>query len=199
MILDLDTSKPVDRTGNSFCGPLVVAAILGVSTGEVAAEVAAQRRKVKGVRLPSGRVLRARGRSADKVRATYHTEMLELLERHGYKTEVVDTGARLRRWKHNVLVNENFTRWASKQPLLSAAVWLPASMLKVVALSLWQARGKFTVGTFIIGTPGHWALISNGKWCETFTDGKWVDLRAAPCSNRHVIHAWRVTRAGVES
>jgi hypothetical protein len=35
----IDTTRPVDRTGNPYCGPLVVAAILGISAGAVAAEV----------------------------------------------------------------------------------------------------------------------------------------------------------------
>jgi hypothetical protein len=34
------TDNPVNRDGNSFCGPLVVAAILGCSTGHVATLIA---------------------------------------------------------------------------------------------------------------------------------------------------------------
>ena len=37
MIINRD--RPVDRTGNSFCGPLVIAAILGTSTAEAAERV----------------------------------------------------------------------------------------------------------------------------------------------------------------
>jgi hypothetical protein len=190
----IDTTKPVDRTGNAYCGPLVVAAILGCSTGKVAEEIAAYRVKNKGVRLPSGLVRRMKGRSADKIRGTHSAELLELLARHGIKTEAINPGARLIPWERNVMVNSQFTRWVRKAPVLSTDDWVPASLVRLTGLTLWQASSKFAEGTFIIVTPGHWAIISDGKWCETFTGGKWVDLRHAPKDNRRVISAWRVTK-----
>jgi len=53
----------IDRTGNRYCGPLVVAGILGTSTGDVAAQVASMRKRVGGVPLANGRIKRVRGRT----------------------------------------------------------------------------------------------------------------------------------------
>lgn len=37
--MQLDTTKKVDRTGNRYCGPLVIAAITGMSTADAAASL----------------------------------------------------------------------------------------------------------------------------------------------------------------
>lgn len=198
--MNIDTTKPVDRTGNSFCGPLVVAAILGISTGEVADLIAARRRTNKGVRLASGKVKRVRGGrvAGHGVKGTYDTELFELLAARGYTVEPVDVGARYGR-QYTGWVNPEGTRVSRRDPqravipLFDAGQWLPWTFLRHAFRQIWTAAPKFRSGTFIVGTPGHWAIVSNGMWCETFTKGVWLSL--TPMSRRKVLNAWRVTRS----
>ena len=181
----LDTSKPVDRTGNSYCGPLVVGAILGTSTGYVAESVLRLRREGLGHK---------RARKSGAIKGTYADELLRLLAQHGYRTEQIDIGARYRRRTYReTLVNDSFTRWASREPLFSTETWHPATLLRVAypSLGMWL-RTLRTDATYIVHLPRHWAIASAGKWSETHTDGKWIDFRGAPGRARHVTAAYLV-------
>jgi hypothetical protein len=198
----IDTTKPVDRTGNTFCGPLVVAAILGTSTGVVAAELANQRVANKGA-LSYGKVRRARGYKQGIVKGTHGPECFALLERHGFALEGVDVGMRYRRMRkargRDTFVNANFTHWNVWPPLFAEDDdWYPATLVEREGLALWRVvvRKVFDSGTYIVQLPGHWAIAHDGKWCETYTRGEWVALRGAPSNRRKVLAAWRVTRAG---
>lgn len=192
----IDTTKPVDRTGNTFCGPLVVAAILGTSTGAVVAEIAAKRQATRGVRLSTGKLRRVRARTADAIRGTYDTELFALLESRGVKLEPVDVGARYRPHRkirgRPCYVNTDGSRFSC--PLDLGDDWLPWTLLEREVLPLWRAALRLRDGaTYIVHLPGHWAIVSGGKWCETYTRGEWLPLAAAPCRNRQVKAAWRVT------
>ena len=185
----IDTSRAVERTnGSSYCGPLVVAAILGTSTGTVESEIFALRRAGQS---------RKRARLGGVLRRTYEKELRAVLAAHGYRTETVDCGARLVRWRSNVFTNDSFTRWYGREPLFSAETLHPVSLLRPQYLSLWQWRCSRVIdrnATYVVNTPGHWALYSAGKWCETYTRGEWVDARVAPGSRRRVISTHLVTR-----
>lgn len=47
----IDTTQAVDRNGNRYCGPLVIAAITGLTSGEAAAKVrtVTNRRAIRGM------------------------------------------------------------------------------------------------------------------------------------------------------
>jgi hypothetical protein len=201
----INTNNPVNRDGNSFCGPLVVAAILGISTGEVAELIAARRRVNKGVRLASGKVKRVRGGrvAGHAIKGTYDSELFELLAERGYKVEEINVGARYGR-VYTGWINPEGTRVMRRDPAnalpyppLDYNDWKPWTFLRRAFRVLWTSIPKFKSGTYIVNTPGHWAIASDGKWCETFTKGEWVPLALAPQSRRKVVRAWRVTRAGV--
>jgi hypothetical protein len=196
------TDNPVNRDGNSFCGPLVVAAILGCSTGHVATLIARKRAQDKGVRLASGKLKNTRGKSADKIRGTYAVELFAILADHGITVEPVDVGARYER-AYTGYVNASVTRSVrGNTPLFSTEQWYPWTMIRHLYRTLWLSVSKFKSDTYIISTPGHWAIASDGKWAETFTRGEWVPLALAPKSRRKVLQAWRVIRpeiAGVQS
>jgi hypothetical protein len=190
----VDTSKPVDRTGNAYCGPLVCAAILGTSTGVVADTLATMRRSKDSACVVNGRIRRM----PKGVRGTFNLELFAILERNGFAIEPVDVGARYQRHhktRHqtHVYTDANFKAWYSSDLFNSAL--LPVTLLERTARPLWQCLAVLGDGaTYVVNTPGHWAIASGGKWCETFTNGAWVELRAAPKSSRKVINAWRVTR-----
>jgi len=191
----IDTTKPVDRMGNSFCGPLVVAAIIGTSTGAVA-DMIKHGRAAKAFAVPVGRKRRPK---ATVVRGTYENELFALLEAHGARIEPIDVGSRYIRIRgargRDTFVNATFTRWAASflPPVLSTDEWYPCTILEREALPLWRVAVLFDTGTYIVNTPNHWAIASDGKWCETYTKGEWVPLRNAPGRNRKVLRAWRVS------
>ena len=189
----------VDRTGNNFCGPLVVAAIVGTSTGQVAAEVANMRQAIGGARLSNGKLRRVRGRTADKVRGTYDIELFAVLKLHGYEATPIDVGNRyVPQFQRPVLVRADGKLFARNGMAVVGvdgnAEWLPWTVLQRTARPLWQVLPRLTSGTYIINTPGHWALARDGQWCETLTHGNWLPYARAPQSKRKVLKAWRVTR-----
>jgi hypothetical protein len=195
--LAIDTARPVDRAGNAFCGPLVVAAILGTSTGNVATEVANLRCKLKGARMADGTIKRIRGRRADKVRGTYNSELFAVLESRGLLIESVPVGGRwveIRKCRgRSTYVNGSFTRMA-RGGMPPWGDWYPVTLITREGRSLWMLRQLFASGTYIVQLPGHWALAHDGLWCETHTSGQWVDIRVAPKSSRKVLQAWKITQ-----
>lgn len=198
--MNIDTTKPVDRTGNIYCGPLVVAAILGTSTGNIAAEVARMRVANGGAVTTTGKVRRVRARTAEAIRGTHTGELEALLTRAGFSLVPVDVGARYHAHpkgrRGNGYVSSDGKRWLCTQFLADGSRWLPWTLLEHRALPLWQAALRLRDGgTYIVHLPGHWAIASDGKWCETHTQGQWVPLAAAPRGNRKVRAAWRVTRS----
>ena len=190
-MLTLNTSKPVDRTGNMYCGPLVVGAILGTSTGVVAQRIEAMRTARDPVTIPRGRKAPRRG----AVRGTYHTELRAVLEREGFGFRDVDVGARwrpIRKWRY---VDSTCTRGANQKPLFDDPNnWHEVTWLRREVPTLRDWLRHTDNGTYIVNLPGHWAIVSNGQWCETYTRGEWVAKRAAPKQSRHVINAWQIER-----
>jgi hypothetical protein len=190
----LKPGQAVDRTGNNYCGPLVVAAIVGTSTGQVAAEVANMRQAIGGARLSNGKLRRVRGRTADKVRGTYDIELFAVLKLHGYEAAPIDVGNHyVPELLRPVHVNAAGTRFC-RNGIPDAGDWLPWTIVRRTARPLWLVLPRLTSGTYIIKTPGHWALARDGQWCETLTYGEWLPYCRAPQSNRKVLQAWRVTR-----
>lgn len=199
----IDTSKPVDRTGNTFCGPLVVAAICGTSTGQVCESIAAMRQRTGGVQLGK-RVKRVRARTADKIKGTYDGELFAVLKSQGFAVAPVDVGARYRSQSVRGFYRDTFVSDDGKRfcrgapPILDSRTWWPWTLIERECLPLWRwlLRVRDDAHTYIVHLPGHWAIAHAGQWCETYTDGKWVPANRAPRGSRKVINAWRVTRAG---
>jgi hypothetical protein len=189
-MLTLNTSKPVDRTGNTYCGPLVVASILGTSTGVVAQRIESMRKARDPVTIQrNGRPRRG------AVRGTYHTELRAVLEREGFGLRETDVGARYRRDRKYCYVNATCTRGANQLPMFAIpSEWHAVTWLKRQCPTLLNFLMHADNGTYIVNLPGHWAIVSNGQWCETHTRGEWVAKRAAPKQSRHVINAWQIER-----
>jgi hypothetical protein len=165
----------------------------------VAAEVANMRQAIGGSRLSNGKIKRVRGRTADKVRGTYDTELFAVLLLHGFEATPIDVGNRyVPQFQRAVLVSADGKRYARNGMAVVGvdgnAEWLPWTVLQRTARPLWQVLPRLTSGTYIINTPGHWALARDGQWCETLTCGEWLPYARAPQSKRKVLKAWRVTR-----
>jgi hypothetical protein len=190
-MLILDTSKPVNRDGNTYCGPLVVAAIMGTNTGAVATAITGMRAARDPVTILRGRKAPRRG----PIRGTYYSELCALLERSGFGVRSVDVGVRFqpdRKWGY---VNATCTRGARQLPMFAnPSEWHAVTWLRAVYRPLWAFLSHADNGTYIVNTPGHWAIASGGQWCETYTRGEWVAKRAAPKQNRRVINAWQIER-----
>ena len=185
----IDTTKPVDRTGNTWCGPLVAAAILGTSTG-VVADAVYNMRKARDPACHHKRVTRV-------VRGTYASELHALLKAYGYS--IGESVAPIRYQparRFGTYIRADGLRMCRAVPILSTADWHRWTMVeRRGAWDLWRCLKTLgTAGTFIIETPGHWALLSGGHWCETFTKGAWVPARGAPKQSRNVLNAWPVSR-----
>lgn len=193
-MLILDTSKPVDRTGNTYCGPLVVGAILGTSTGIIAERIAGMRVARDPVTIPRGRKAPRRG----PIRGTYYTELCALLERAGYGLRPVDVGARYRRSNYvacYIDAEQKRMYRGGVTPAMAQVLDLWAyTPLKRVCDSLGSFLRGLDAGTYIVNTPGHWAIASGGLWCETYTGGAWCAKRAAPKQTRRVLNAWQIER-----
>lgn len=183
MGLSIDTTRPVDRTGNPWCGPLVVAAVLGTSTAQVVSELIPLRRARKvGRRIAK----------IDTVRGTSIGELRAVLALHGRTLTPVDAGVRLTR-KYTGFISPDGKRSCRVQPAFLCEPWRPWSMLTWHYPALWQFLARYKVGTFIVQLPGHWALLHDGQWCETFTNGIWCDAHRAPKQRRKVQLAYLVS------
>lgn len=106
--MQLDTSKPVDRTGNRYCGPLVIAAITGMSTADAAAAL----RRITG--------------RTSAVKLVRHEELISTLSALGFvmrrmeiPKHVADVpifGRKVRKW-----IGPTLTEWLRKRPDQRAA------------------------------------------------------------------------------
>lgn len=189
-MLTLDTSKPVDRTGNAYCGPLVVAAIMGTSTGDVASQVYAMRK--------AGESPRKMKRVPAAVKGTTGSELVRLLQARGYAVYDTDIGARYRPQDFRTYYADNDANksYRTPNPLVAITEYplAPWSLVRRVLPTLGDWLRHTDGKTYIIHLPGHWALASGGKFTETYTRGAWVPFREAPSRNRHVTMAYLVTQ-----
>jgi hypothetical protein len=182
----------------TYCGPLVVANILGTSSAEVNADIERMRAIAGGMVYRGSIIQRTRKTAKSAVRGTTQTELFALLQRAGYSFESVDVGARVFRYTQRTafINNDNGKGYLTSDGLAPRAPgnWLPFSPLKTRAAPLSLVLHRFRSGTFIVETPSHWALARDGMWVETFTRGEWVPLSQAPKQRRVVLQAWRVAK-----
>jgi hypothetical protein len=186
------TRQSVDRSGNRYCGPLVIAALLGCSTAEAAAKVreaADTDRAIKGM---------------------YNNEMVKTLAANGF------TVAKLEVPKHYVArrrVGERIedaveyvsnTWW--KGPGHSIQAWRPPSGIdmggsamtpvKLIGPSLasWLRQRPDRAGVYVVNVTGHYVLIAGRKFVDTGTRGEWVSIAKAPHRRTRVENVWQVSR-----
>ena len=176
----VDTNVKVDTEGNSYCGPLVLAAIMGVDTAEAARRVRAMKGYVPG------------DANAAPIKGTHWWELRDTLARHGWRTTHLPVP------KHTVKV-QCFpglpkAGWVSvngKLPELTKDKQVGPTFAQ------WLRSRPDRGAMYIVEVTGHWVLVKGRKFVDTYTKGEWVFLGSAPHKRRRVCNAWLVTPGGV--
>ncbi len=161
--MHLDTTKKIDRTNNSYCGPLVIAALLGRSTKEAALLV----------RMRTGKNV-VKGMSADHIAATLRPHGLHL--KHERLTKTSRT-YRLPPPKH--------CAWASVRDGKVTKSVGPT-------FAQWLRSREHANQTHLVDVGKHWVLVHGRKMVDTYTDGEWLFIRKAPHRRRRVCNVWRI-------
>lgn len=191
------TSQSVDRSGNHYCGPLVIAALLGCSTAEAAAKV----------RLATN--------SDRPVKGMYNNDMLKTLIRVGgfdvKQLEVPKHYEPRRRIGQRIedtveYCTNTWTKYHDGKVLL----WRPnndhslggSAMTPVkqvgCTLAAWLRQRPDRAGTYVINVTGHYVLIVGRKFVDTATRGEWVSIAKAPHRRTRVENVWQVSRCAEE-
>jgi len=159
----------VDQTGNGFCGPLVLAAIMGCSTAEAAERVrqaTLQKRAIKG---------------------TDWWELEMTLRQRGFRTS------------HKQVPAQRYVAdRVPGKPLLNGAKWdaqyTPVKLVGPTLAEWLRTTKRDPDAYYIIEVPHHWVLVKGRKFVDTFTEGEWVFLRSAPHRRKRVKAVWKVER-----
>ena len=182
MIINRD--RPVDRTGNSFCGPLVIAAILGKSTGEAAAEV-------------RWRVNRSCYRQA--VKGMYTDDLVFVLQANGFactklpvrQSYVANRGNWGGQWMSHDWADFVMGTGGGMRDRASPAPFTPVKRVGPT-LASWLAERGDKAATYVIAFGDHFALVSGKKFVDTKTRGEWVNTGDAPWRRKRVQAVYRV-------
>jgi hypothetical protein len=185
------TRKSVDRSGNRYCGPLVLAALLGGTSAEAAAKVreaAGTDRAIKGIS---------------------NHEMLKTLAANGFRVAQLPVPKRYvaRRWigerVEDTVEYVSNTWW--KGPGHSIQAWRPPAdadmggsamtpvKLTGCTLAAWLRQRPDRAGTYVINVTGHYVLVVGRKFVDTQTRGEWVSIAKAPHRRTRVENVWQVS------
>ena len=162
-----------DRSGNRYCGPLVIAALLGVSTTEAAAKV----------RDTDPRITAVKG--------MYNSTMVSTLRNNGYRVIEETVPKHLVRkpfagthWSYDWRRDSQDTDESAYSPLMKVgptfAEWL-------------RSRDECQrVSTYVVVVSNHYVLVSGRKMVDTFTKGVWTAIGKAPHRRKRVESVYRV-------
>jgi hypothetical protein len=186
------TRQNVVRDGNRYCGPLVIAALLGCSTSEAAAQV----REATNTDRP--------------IKGMYNSDLIRTLAANGYqcvKQEVPRHYSVRRRIGRTVEQSvRNATRSWEMQRDGSIFFWRPDSEfgdnnspytpLKLVGptLAAWLRTREDKAAVYVVNVTGHYVLVAGRKFVDTGTRGEWVNIGDAPHRRSRVENVWRVSR-----
>lgn len=196
-----------DMSGNRYCGPMVLATIMGLSTAEAAEKV----------RLANSHVGRA-------VKGMHNSDLLRTLNRNGYRTEE-QTGLRLRyvpdrrpgkptvqvdktveRCDHGRRDIKSYVRFddamARKPHMITYLTnvsgptdWsAPYTPVKRVGPTLaeWMRSKRDPDAFYIVNVTNHYVLVRGRKFIDNHSK-EWVFLRSAPHRRKRVAHVFKVT------
>lgn len=168
------TRQNVVRDGNRYCGPLVIAALLGCTTAEAAAKV------------------REATDSDRAIKGMFNHEMLKTLARNGFtvaQREVPKLYLARRRPGQSA---EDAVRYSYEQNGPDA----PYTPLKLTGCTLaaWLRQRPDRAGTYVINVTGHYVLVVGRKFVDTGTRGEWVSIAKAPHRRMRVENVWQVSK-----
>ena len=194
------TRSNVDRTGNGFCGPLVLAAILGTSTARAAEQVRnlSKRRRVAVKGMWNSEllaVLRANGRTVTEV---------EVPRVYIARRRPRETIANAMGWTDGRIFVKYSEKWPygktggfhmARHDLCadpSNSCYTPVTHVGVT-LAAWLPKRPDHTGTYVVVVANHYVLISGRKFVDTYTRGEWVSIGKAPHRRKRVHNVFQVT------
>lgn len=176
----------VDRSGNRYCGPLVLAAILGCTTAEATAKARLandSREAYKGMcNADVIRTLKVYGRTVTEEPVP---KMLVAARCVGEPKGVVT---------HGFDITETFKDGrVIKCVVSSERVQYCAVKIQGVTFAAWLKQRLDKAGTYLVNVTGHYVLVSGRQFVDTYTRGEWVNIGKAPHRRCRVEHVWRIT------
>lgn len=181
--------QTIDQTGNGYCGPLVLAAIMGCTSAEAAARV----RRVRGLKV---------------VKGTHMADLWQTLSAHGFRITAEKPNLRYvvdRRPGKPSTPLTNYTVEV-RRPGFSGlttcfggdgypweAQYTPVKQVGPT-LAEWMRAKRDPNAHYILEVTNHWVLVKGRKFVDTFTKGEWVFLRSAPHRRKRVRGIWRVEK-----
>lgn len=190
------TRQNVVRDGNRYCGPLVLAALLGCTTAEAAAKVRLATnsdRAIKGMHNDEmvKTLVRVGGFDIRKLDVPKH---YEARRRPGQRVEdVVEYCTNT--WTRHVDGNPNkILLWRpNNDHSLGGSAMTPVKLVGCT-LAAWLKQRPDRAGTYVINVTGHYVLVVGQKFVDTATRGEWVSIRKAPHRRTRVENVWQVRR-----
>jgi hypothetical protein len=185
------THQNVVHDGNRYCGPLVIAALLGCTTAEAAAKVRLATNidgAIKGMR------------NADMVKTLervggYTLTPMAFPMRYIEQRRIGQPGGQLQfatnAWTLNV--PGGIRLWRPPSEGLHAS---PYTKVRRVGCTLaaWLRFRADKSATYVVNTTGHYVLVVGRKFVDTGTRGEWVGIGKAPRRRSRVENVWQVTR-----
>lgn len=206
------TLQSVDRTGNGFCGPLVLAAIFGCDTAEAAARIrqaTSSSRPVKGMHnFELERTLSFHGYRAAKCGISWRyradlipgqcgTHVDNTMERRA-SLEEYHRVKRMGGCVHAAdgrmpLMITNITGVSGQQDW--AAPFTPVKMVGPTLAEWIRTYDRDPNAFYIVEVNLHYVLVKGRKFVDTFTKGEWVFTGSAPHRRKRVKNVWKVTKS----
>lgn len=176
----------VDCSGNRYCGPLVMAAILGCTTAEATAKARLandSREDYKG--MSNGEVIRTLRVYGRKVDEEPVPKACVADRRIGEPKGVVT---------HGYDITETFKDGRGVKCVVSIGrVQYCAIKTQGVTFAAWLKQRKDKAGTYLVNVTGHYVLVSGRQFVDTHTRGEWVNIGKAPHRRCRVQRVWRIT------
>lgn len=183
------TRAPVDRTGNRYCGPLVLAALIGCTTAEAAAKV----------RSATG--------DHSAIKGMHNHELIKTLKAAGHTLLELPVAMRMVEARNpgepSGQIHYGTDSWSINVPG-GVRLWRPADHSQGASamcllrrqgptLAAWLRTRPDKCATYIINVTGHYVLVSGRKFVDTYTKGEWVNIGKAPHRRCRVVKVWQVT------
>lgn len=156
----IDTTATVDRSRNKYCGPLVLAAILGITTAEAAERI----RRATGT-----------GRAIKRVEID---ELMTTLHANGYRMQPFAVRKERRTYRafgieHTKHVGPTFAAWLRSRSKMN----VPHTYIVLVQKHVLLVKGRKMIDTF---TDGEWRFISKAPHRRKRVSATWLIYKNQP-------------------